>query len=65
MDVDAVQALVDMINAELAAVTDVRGEDVVSLREVEQSYANTLAHVRQQKQKVEDGTAERYAAVTV
>ncbi len=65
VDVDAVQALVDMINAELAAVTDVRGEDVVSLREVEQSYANTLAHVRQQKQKVEDGTAERYAAVTV
>ena len=63
--VEALQALVDMINGELASVSGVSGEDVVALREFEQSYANTLAHIRQQKQKTENGVADRYAALIV
>jgi hypothetical protein len=63
--VDTLQALVDMINSELVSVTETRGDAVNALREVEQSYANTLAHIRQQKHKQEDGTADRYSALVV
>jgi len=63
--VDQLQALVDTINSELVSVTETRIDAVIALREVEQSYANTLAHIRQQKHKHEDGTAERYAALVV
>jgi hypothetical protein len=55
-----------MINTELSSVGDVRNaESIGALRDVEQSYANTLTHIRQQKHKVEDGTADRYSTLVV
>ncbi|ABO97263.1 predicted protein [Ostreococcus lucimarinus CCE9901] len=64
--VEALQALIDMINTELSSVGDVRNaESIGALRDVEQSYANTLTHIRQQKHKVEDGTADRYSTLVV
>jgi hypothetical protein len=60
------QSLIYMINTELSSVGDVRNaESIGALRDVEQSYANTLTHIRQQKHKVEDGTADRYSTLVV
>lgn len=65
VNIEALQALVDMINAELSTIGDISGEAITAMREVEQSYANTLAHIRQQKHNQEGGTAERYASLVV
>ena len=61
--VEALQALIEMINGELASVSGVTGDAVVALRDVEQSYANTLAHIRAQKLKPDE--AAGYAAIVV